>query len=106
MIEVENYCNTCLSTLRGLCCYHSLYDGTENIAVYPCKYLSKKTRRCTIYKKRFKINKNCLDIDKAYSEGALPKDCPYVKDYDYPPVRPFKTVNVKKLLEMRKNNGN
>jgi len=78
-----------------------MYDGIENIAMYPCKYLSKKTRRCTIYKKRFIINKNCLDIDKAYSEGALPKDCPYVKDYDYPPVRPFKTVNNKKLIEMK-----
>ena len=100
MLETENYCNTCPSTLRGMCCYFSLFDGQDNFIMYPCKYLSKKTRRCTIYKKRFIINKDCLDIESAYKKGALPKECPYAKTYDYPPIRPFKTVNIEKRKEM------
>ena len=105
MTEVNNYCNTCPNTIRGICCWFSLYDGVDNFIVYPCKYLSKKTRRCTIYKNRFKINKNCTNIDRAYYAGALPKDCRYVKDYDpniYPPIRPFKTIHEQKRKELIK----
>ncbi|KKL48943.1 hypothetical protein LCGC14_2320440, partial [marine sediment metagenome] len=64
--EINNYCNTCPSTLRGMCCWFSFYDGTDNFLIYPCQYLSKKTRRCTIYKKRFKVNKKCVELDEAY----------------------------------------
>lgn len=104
--EIGNYCNTCPSSLRGMCCWFSFYDGLDNFLIYPCKYLSEKTKRCTIYKKRFKINKKCVELDEAYMMGGLPESCPYVEDYDFEPTLPFKTVNIKKrnkLIEMIKN---
>ena len=101
--ENDNYCNTCPTSIRGMCCWFSYFDGEENFIIFPCNYLNKKTRRCTIYKDRFKINPHCLDIDTAYMMGALPKECAYVKLYDFEPSLPFKTVNLKKLKEMIKN---
>lgn len=97
-----NYCNTCPTGLRGLCCWHSLYDGTEHFIIYPCEYLSLKTNRCKIYKKRFKINPECYTVLKALTTGALPKECPYVIESDIVPKIPNKIFNIKKL-EMIKN---
>jgi uncharacterized cysteine cluster protein YcgN (CxxCxxCC family) len=97
--KTDNHCNTCPSTLRGMCCYFSFYDGTDNFVVYPCEYLNKKTRRCTIYKNRFTIP-HCLTVKEALIEGALPKECPYVKESDIVPIRPNKTYNKKKLEMM------
>ena len=99
----DNHCNVCPNTLRGLCCWFSYYDGTDNFVVYPCEYLNKKTRRCKIYKKRSTV-KHCLTMEKALIEGALPLECPYVKESDVIPIRPNKTYN-KKKLEMIKKNG-
>lgn len=97
---IVNYCNTCPTTIRGLCCYFSYYDGVDNFVVSPCKYLNKKTRRCTIYKKRFEINKRCLPLNKALEQGALPKECRYVQEWDGTPIRPNKTINNEKLKEL------
>lgn len=96
----KNYCNQCPSTLRGLCCWLSMDDGVDNFIVFPCKYLSKKTRRCTIYKKRFEINKRCLPLKKALEQGALPKECPYVKEWKGTPIRPNKIFNKNKRMEL------
>ncbi len=101
--EINNYCNTCPSSIRGMCCWFSYFDGTDNFVVFPCKYLSKKTRRCTIYKKRFIINPKCMGIDEAYMMGGLPENCPYVEDYDFEPSLPFKIYNKEKRIEMIKN---
>lgn len=95
-----NYCNQCPSSIRGLCCYFSYYDGQDNFAIFPCPYLSKKTRRCKIYKKRFKINPNCLDMKAMIREGAVPKECAYLENTDIQPIRPFKTINKKKRDEI------
>lgn len=76
----ENYCNTCPSKIRGLCCYHKknfIENTNEVIYSNPCEYLSKKTRRCKIYKKRFEINPNCMDIEKAIRFRVLPPECKY-----------------------------
>jgi len=76
---MEDYCNTCPSAIRGLCCYHNkAYDSEAKIMVYsnPCQYLN-KAKRCKIYKKRFEINPNCLDIEKAIRFLALPPECQY-----------------------------
>ena len=97
-----NYCNTCPSIMRGMCCWFSHYDGTDNFIIYPCDYLSKKTRRCKIYKNRFKINPKCLKLEDALLEGALPIECPYVIESDVIPIRPNKSINIKKI-EMIKN---
>ncbi|KKM72325.1 hypothetical protein LCGC14_1421650 [marine sediment metagenome] len=99
---MENYCNRCPTGLRGICCWYSMYDGTDNFVVQPCEYLSKKTKRCKDYKNRFKINPNCLTVEQALIEGALPLGCPYVMKSDVIPIRPNKTVNIKKM-EMIKN---
>ena len=97
-----NYCNTCPSSIRGLCCYYSYFDGVENFITHPCKYLSKKTGRCTIYKKRFKINPLCLIMEKALKEGQLPELCMYVQKSEIIPIRPWKTINKNKVKEMIK----
>ena len=76
---MENHCNTCPSKIRGLCCYRhkNFIEGTDDI-IYsnPCPYLN-KVGRCKIYKKRFKINPNCMAIDKAVRFLALPPKCKY-----------------------------
>jgi uncharacterized cysteine cluster protein YcgN (CxxCxxCC family) len=95
--STTNHCNTCSADIRGMCCWYSYYDGTDNFVIYPCEYLSKKTRRCTIYKNRFKINEKCLTVDQALREGAFPKECPYVIESSITPIRPHKTVNIKKV---------
>lgn len=75
----KNYCNTCPSKIRGLCCYHkkNIIEGTNEV-IYsnPCQYLN-KAGRCKVYKKRFEINPSCLDIDKAVRFIALPEGCKY-----------------------------
>ena len=106
MKEANNHCNNCPHDIRGICCWFSYFDGVENFIIFPCEHLSKKTKRCKIYKKRFKVAKWCMDLDTAYMMGALPEACPYVKDYDFEPSIPFKTINYekfKKTKEMIKN---
>ncbi len=100
--EKNNYCNRCPTGLRGICCWYSMYDGTDNFVVYPCKFLSKKIKRCKVYKNRFEKNPNCLTVEQALIEGALPLGCPYVMKSDVLPIRPNKTVNIKKM-ELIKN---
>ena len=98
-----NHCNECPTKIRGMCCYLSFFDGEENFIIAPCKYLNKKTRRCTIYKNRFKINKDCLNVDEMIKQGAVPRECAYVKDYpDNQPIHPYKTLNHKKRIELIK----
>ena len=98
-----NHCNECPTKIRGMCCYLSYFDGEENFILGPCKYLNKKTRRCTIYKKRFKINKDCLNVEEMIEQGAVPKECAYVNDNsDVQPIQPYKTINNIKRNELIK----
>lgn len=97
----ENYCNVCPASIRGMCCWFSHYDGADNFVIYPCEYLSKKTRRCKVYNKRFNI-KHCLTVEESLIEGAFPLECAYVKESDVIPIRPNKTINTNKR-EMIKN---
>ena len=99
MVIGINLCNKCPSDIRGLCCYHSYYDGQDNFILFPCEYLSKKTRRCTVYKKRFKKKKGCLTVDDMLKQGACPKGCLYVKE-SFTPKYPYKTINKKKRDEI------
>ena len=100
---IINYCNQCPTKIRGMCCYYSFFDGEENFILYPCKYLSKKTRRCKIYKNRFKINKDCLNFEEMLKQGAVPEGCAYVKENpNIQAVIPYKTINNKKRNEMIK----
>ena len=84
-----------------MCCYYSFFDGVENFVLYPCKYLSKKTRRCKVYKNRLKKNPSCLNVDEMLKQGAVPEGCAYVKEYpNIQTIRPYKTINNKKRDEL------
>ena len=77
------------------------FDGEDNFIIYPCRNLNKKTRRCKIYKKRFKINKDCLNTEEMLKQGAVPEGCAYVKENsDIQPIYPYKTINKKKRDEL------
>ena len=41
-------------------------------------------------------------MEKMISEGAVPKECEYLNHTTIEPIRPFKTVNKEKRLEMIK----
>ena len=99
---IENYCNRCPTSIRGMCCYVSYYDGEENFILGPCIYLNNKTRRCKVYKNRLEINKECLNVEDMLLQGACPKECEYIKDSFTTPQHPYKTINNKKRNEMIK----
>lgn len=107
MIEGKNkdHCNTCPASIRGMCCWFSMDDGTDNFIIYPCEHLNKKTRRCKVYKKRSTVS-HCLSMEKALIYGALPKECGFVKESDVIPIRPNKTYNKEKremiIYELKK----
>lgn len=100
MIEI-NHCNQCPSSIRGLCCWISVYDGLDNFVIFPCKYLSKKTKRCKIYKKRFKINKQCWTMEKALNNGGLPEACKYAQESDIVPRVPYKVNKPEKVHALK-----
>jgi uncharacterized protein len=55
----EGLCEQC-----GLCCFEKIEDEEGRIffTSTPCRYLDITTRRCRIYKKRFKINPECMEL--------------------------------------------
>jgi len=74
----EDLCVQC-----GRCCMVHVYnpaDSAEPEIIY-CKHLDVETNRCKIYKDRFRKEKECLSMMEAIMTSALPKDCPYVKNY-------------------------
>lgn len=102
---IENYCNTCPSGIRGLCCHYSMYDGIEHVITDKCPYLT-KAGRCSIYDKRFDKNPKCLTVDKALRTGALPEECAYVKNSDIIPDKPYKKRVIKNEYKKRRFNKN
>jgi len=81
-----NLCGMCPEKVRGLCCFTSyIYEDSDkkyNIILdrHPCKYLDQKTKLCTVFERRFNLDKVCLEIGKAIKHNALPADCLYVKN--------------------------
>jgi uncharacterized cysteine cluster protein YcgN (CxxCxxCC family) len=57
--EWEGLCNQC-----GLCCFEKIEDEDGRIffTSTPCRYLDVNTRGCKIYKKRFKIFPECIQL--------------------------------------------
>jgi uncharacterized protein len=71
----EDICRKC-----GKCCHKKTWkDGKIILLQTHCQHLDPETNLCTIYQDRFKLY-NCLTIEQAIINKALPKDCPYVKD--------------------------
>ena len=72
----ERLCRRC-----GRCCYAKLIIEEE---VYytdiPCAFLDVETKLCTIYEHRFRLNPECLSVEKGIELGVFPADCPYVKN--------------------------
>ena len=82
----EAKCRRC-----GLCCYEKyIIDGWVFTTNIPCVHLDLRTKLCTIYHERRRINPECLDVPGGIRLGVFPADCPYVADLpDYRP--PFGT---------------
>ena len=98
-----NYCNQCPTKIRGMCCYYSFFDGEENFILFPCEHLSKKTRRCKVYKNRFIKNPGCLSVEEMLKQGAIPEECAYHTESPHiQPIRPYKTINNKKRDELKR----
>lgn len=80
-VENEDLCTQC-----GLCCMEKVEVG-EDIVVNPkkaCRFLRREkdgTYPCYVYEGRYKHAPWCLDAFSAYEHNALPKDCPYVKEF-------------------------
>ena len=81
----KNLCINC--EIKGLCCYHSVIVVGKNGQRYnvilkskPCQFLDLKTKKCLVYKNRYKVNPYCITIKEAIRQNALPVDCLYVKD--------------------------
>jgi uncharacterized protein len=55
----EGICQQC-----GLCCFEKIEDEQGRIffTSTPCRYLDISTRRCKIYKKRFKVYPECVQL--------------------------------------------
>ena len=81
----DNYCNSCPSDIRGLCCRekqiirYSKYVW-EIQYKKPCPFLNTKTNRCKVYDKRHEVNKHCLTIAEALKRPfTLPYGCKYLE---------------------------
>ena len=57
--EWESKCNQC-----GFCCFEKIENdnGTIFYTQTPCRYLDIVTRRCKVYKRRFSINPECVQL--------------------------------------------
>lgn len=74
----ESLCNSC-----GLCCYEKEFNN-DIIFINmnrPCEFLEVCSNKCSIYNRRFKINKSCKKVNlfEALFNQYLPSNCGYVK---------------------------
>lgn len=88
--EYEKICKGC-----GLCCLYKL--GTENTTFYTnmcCQYLDVKTKRCSVYCDRLKIQSaECEKVTPdSVLRGMLPRTCGYV-EYVFGPAKKQIKVN-------------
>lgn len=58
-MEWEALCEQC-----GTCCFEKIEDenGTIFFTQTPCRYLDVVTRKCRIYKRRFEIYPECIQL--------------------------------------------
>jgi uncharacterized cysteine cluster protein YcgN (CxxCxxCC family) len=75
---MKNLCIKCPTP--GICCYFDVVANEKRICIdNACAFLDDKTRKCVIYKQRYK-NPHCLTIEQMIKGGTVPKWCLYVKD--------------------------
>lgn len=84
-----NLCDKCPADIKGKCCYFNVQLEGFNVILseQPCKYLDKKTKLCTIYKKRHTIPW-CMNESNMYEKGGLPKGCLYLKGHPERDINP------------------
>lgn len=75
--ELESLCRQC-----GLCCHTKARLSDGSCVIHPtetCQYLG-EDNKCTIYHERFKINPDCLALDKILAKDyVVPEGCPYAE---------------------------
>jgi len=96
----EAKCRRC-----GRCCYKKvLYNGKMFYTPFPCQHLDEKTRLCTVYEHRYRLNPDCLPVEEGLKLGVFPADCPYartVPNYKAPVLNVF-SKEVLRLIESGK----
>jgi len=71
----ENLCERC-----GRCCQKKLGLGEDFYLAGACPFFD-KDKGCIVYERRFQVNPRCRTVLQAMTEGLLPEDCPYVRDF-------------------------
>ena len=62
----------------------------------PCQWLDPQTKLCTVYDRRFEVCHECITVALGVAYGAMPDDCPYVRDIpDYRGPRPFSELRMR-----------
>lgn len=98
----------------GICCCLSVKLNNKKVYLpsYPCKYLDKETKKCTIYERRHGENPECKDISTLYFEGSgVPPDCNYESEYNFDlgsriAKKYEEKLLIKKLRKQWKKQGN
>ena len=66
----------------ALCCYERTVTPEEVIIdlASPCRYLDEKTKLCTIYDQRLRINKRCNKLSPIHAmlSSSIPPSCAYI----------------------------
>lgn len=79
-------CMKCPEHIRGECNINK--DNLPNISKkynvilsnHPCKYLDLKTKMCSIYPDRLKVNPRCNTIRQGITTGIWHPECIYIKN--------------------------
>jgi uncharacterized cysteine cluster protein YcgN (CxxCxxCC family) len=76
MVTQDSVCKQC-----GRCCEHKVItrDGRTIPSGVYCQFFDKKTRKCSVFHKRFEVNPACLEMGPALAHRLHPNDCGYVK---------------------------
>jgi len=84
----------------GRCCYAKIVVDSEIVYTpYPCRYLDRQTRLCTVYDRRFEVNPDCLSVEQGIRLRVFPADCPYVQGLkNYRPPREHWTTEERILF--------
>lgn len=73
----DDFCLDC--SVQGECCYWFVIVDNQHIkTTTPCMFLDLKTKLCSVYKNRFKLNPYCQTSKQAKKQGLLPLNCKHL----------------------------
>lgn len=95
---MEDLCQKCEDSIRGLCCHINVPIGEFNIVMehVHCPMLDEKTQLCSNYKSRKKYAPWCLHGEEMFGKGGLPKECLYLKGH--PEKEPHPKIKIRDIL--------